>query len=390
MLNVASALGSGVHDPLLLRGAVVVNPRRLADRQHGPSQRIRLPSGNYYWVELDPSEVEQPLSGKCQLDEGAQTVVHDAIQRPLPLPLAAATLAAHALWNARNLTSGKNWPLPEGLSKPAQVELPTTAQLLAELEALDERLLQQIEERAPPALEVVLDQARRLVSPAELAERRAREDRFRTRVAEADTLWAHGARRAALLLLRGRGEHSRDGRIEDLASERERELIAGPDLSLSVDGVHYRVMFGSAIWLGRGARIDVPSPIVSRTQLLFSRDEHGPTVADKGFSPESIGAASERLIAGGIRTRISSKDSGALVEIAETKYWLALADQLTFGTTQLRLSEAAARPVCQLSDNSGFILTPRNGSPRRVLACDLARGDRLSFEGGRTIEVRDD
>lgn len=136
----------------------------------------------------------------------------------------------------------------------------------------------------------VEDQARALVEAGAIerleavldADRRESEQALATRerALRAYDLDRSGRRREALAMIEGETAEG-DPVLRELKRHIESRRVTGPRVVLHLGGEPHHFALGREVVVGRsGSTIEIPSPAISRSHLVLSRDESGPSVRD--------------------------------------------------------------------------------------------------------------
>ncbi len=292
-------------------------------------------------------------------------------------------------------------PPPDAASYVAQAEdqqhrgdLEAAALSIGKAQALDLDVLGGVERRA--SIREVLDRARQLVSPCEAATRRSAADHFDRAMYAFHDAWHAGRRLDAVRALRARIRESADGRLVARLVEAERSLAMHPRQHVRMDGEDVTLVFGAPAWLGRAdCAIEVRSPLVSRTHLLFRHDARGVVVVDRVSANGTFrgGARLDRelvvedtvdlRLGGEILVQIQAFGQAARVKVGSEVTWLALGETLEWAGA--RLSRFYAEDV------HGLRLEAAAGEPLAfggvgVGSLELARGDRVTA-GVHVLEI---
>jgi hypothetical protein len=243
-----------------------------------------------------------------------------------------------------------------------------------------------VEAGAIERLEAVLDADR---------QRSQHEVASKQRALHAYDLESSGRRRQALALARSGAGAGSDPKLSELARRIEANRISGPRVVLEFAGTRRHFALGSEVSLGRaGATLEIPSPAISRSHLVISRGEFGPTVRDVSRNGTTLGGVlvdTTLAINEPLTLELGGQVKVRLAPDPEFCVSLELLDSVWFVPLGALRSEVG---VFALGNDGWLELDPAGaevylGELRVTHPVELCRGDRLSLvrDGPVVVEV---
>ena len=240
-----------------------------------------------------------------------------------------------------------------------------------------------VEAGAIERLESVLDADRRQSTQALAAKQRA---------LEAHDLDRSGRRREALALTEG-DEALGDPVLRKLRRAIESRRVTGPRVVLNLEERRHHFALGREVVVGRsGSTIEIPSPAISRSHLVLSRDESGPTVRDvsrNGTTLNGIGLDATLHIREALTLKLGGEVSVRLAPDPEFGVRVEILDEVLFAP----LGELRSRVgVFELGADGWLELDPAKGGVylgeiQVVHRIQLCRGDRLLLSRAGPVVV---